>query len=71
MSGKHKAIFGPPKQVGEIIGGLSVMIEESGDQIIVRATAKRSEIKYLIQILNERLSEYAEESSGPAHRRGR
>jgi hypothetical protein len=72
MPGKYKAVFGGPKEpIGQLLGGLSVMIEEAGDEIIVRARAKRSEIKYLITILNERLTEYAEEPSGPTRGRGR
>jgi len=64
-------MFGPRKDEyeGEMIGGVSVMIHQSGDEIIVRARCKITELKYLIQIINERLGSYEEKPAGPARPR--
>ena len=58
---------GPRREaVAEVLAGLTVNIQDDGENVIVQARCRRSEIKYLLVLLNERLKRYEEEPAGPA-----
>jgi hypothetical protein len=54
---------------GAVIGGIALDIREAGDDIYVNARCRKSELKYLIQIITERLGAIEEEPAGPARPR--
>jgi hypothetical protein len=54
---------------GSVIGGIALDIREAGDDVYINARCRKTEIKYLIQIITERLGAIEEESAGPARSR--
>jgi hypothetical protein len=54
---------------GVVIGGIALDIREVGDDIYINARCRKSELKYLIQIITERLGAIEEEPAGPARPR--
>lgn len=61
-------MFGPKKE-GNVFAGISLTIVEENDSIIVNAKCKKSEVKYLLHILNDRLGHEAEQSGAVSHKR--
>ena len=54
---------------GAVIGGIALDIREVGDDIYINARCRKSELKYLIQIVTERLGAIEEEPASPARPR--
>jgi hypothetical protein len=65
MFGKRRG----DEEEGAIVGGISLVIQDTGDDVLIRAKCRKSEIKYLMQIIMERLKAYEEEPTRPAHPR--
>ena len=57
------------EEEGMVVGGISLVIQDSGDDVLIRAKCRKSEIKYLIQIIMDRLKTYEEEPASPARPR--
>jgi hypothetical protein len=57
------------EEEGTIVGGISLVIQDAGDDVLIRAKCRKSEIKYLMQIIIDRLKAYEEEPARPARPR--
>jgi len=57
------------EEEGMVVGGISLVIQDSGDDVLIKAKCRKSEIKYLIQIIMDRLKMYEEEPAGTARPR--